>query len=275
MDSGLTDKTKKRNMFSCINLIHLYTWFEFVLIINLQKKCFQTNKQFEMFSHALMMQKQEKKNMGVAYVLYFETHKHQKIKNKKKIMAGLFLFKRILGEGGADKRFDPIRNNFPRFFMSWTLQAVWAYFCMLPVLVVQKTADDEIDLKASDYVGWVLWVFGFGFEVIADRQKTVFKENPANRGKFTNTGLWSISRHPNYFGEITLWWGLAIVACSVANDWLWLMFLSPIWTMVLLIGLSGIPLSEKTADRKYGHVEGYTEYKASTPVLIPFCYCWK
>ena len=174
-------------------------------------------------------------------------------------------------------RFDGVRDDLCLFFLLWTLQGAWVYLCMLPVLVVQYRADDDNndDLTAFDFIGWLLWLFGFIFEVVADRQKSAFKSDESNRGKFTNVGLWKISRHPNYFGEITLWFGLSIVACSVSKNWDWVMWLSPIYTMILLIGVSGIPASERAAKKKYGHLEEYQEYLAKTPILIPFCTCWK
>jgi steroid 5-alpha reductase family enzyme len=188
---------------------------------------------------------------------------------------GTFLFARIRGDGGEDRRFDPIRNHFGRFLMSWTLQGVWVFFCTLPLIYVNSRNKSENGITPLDIVGWALWVLGFGCEAIADRQKTEFKEKPENRGKFINVGLWAFSRHPNYFGEIVLWLGVSLSALSVAEDWGYLVLLSPLWTATLLIGISGIPLTEKRADDTYGNDPAYLQYKASTPVLVPFCMCWK
>ena len=195
---------------------------------------------------------------------------------------GTFLFQRILGENGRDIRFDPLRNKFFAFLICWILQGAWAYYCMLPILVIFNHANDKTgninynnNLNNVDYIGWCLWLFGFIFEVIADGQKSQFKQDKKNKGKFTNVGLWKISRHPNYFGEILLWIGLSIVACSVAKGWEWIMFLSPIWKIILLVGVSGIPPSKKAAKKKYGHLNTYQQYRKNTPILIPYCTFWK
>jgi steroid 5-alpha reductase family enzyme len=112
-------------------------------------------------------------------------------------------------------------------------------------------------------------VFGFIFEVIADTQKSRFSANPDNKGKFIQTGLWSRSRHPNYFGEIVLWIGIAIIALPVLQGWQWVTLISPIFVTLLLTRVSGVPLLEKKADKKWGGQEDYESYKKRTPVLIP------
>ena len=118
-------------------------------------------------------------------------------------------------------------------------------------------------------LGFVIWVLGFAIEVIADNQKSRFRENPGNKGMFIQSGLWSKSRHPNYFGEITLWVGIAIIALPVLHGWQWIALLSPVFVTILLTRVSGIPLLEKKADKKWGGQQDYEEYKKNTPVLIP------
>ena len=115
----------------------------------------------------------------------------------------------------------------------------------------------------------MIWLTGFTIEVMADRQKSRFRADPANRGRFISTGLWSRSRHPNYFGEITLWVGILLIAAPTLRGWQWVAVLSPLFVTVLLTRVSGIPLLEKKADTKWGDDPAYQEYKASTPVLIP------
>lgn len=196
---------------------------------------------------------------------------------------GLFLFQRISRKhGGKDARFDDLRDNFARFLVAWTLQAAWAYFCCLPMFVLNSVDGDgdvaraaDADVTPFDIAGWALWVFGWVIEILADRQKSAFKNDPNNRGKFCNVGLWSLSRHPNYFGEITLWIGLFVSSASVASNAGWLSVLSPVWTIVLLVFSSGIPLAERTAMKKYGETPGYTEYVRDVSVLIPLPCCWK
>ena len=114
-----------------------------------------------------------------------------------------------------------------------------------------------------------LWAFGFAIEVVADAQKNRFNANPEIKGKFISTGLWSRSRHPNYFGEIVLWVGVTIIALPVLQGWQWIAIISPIFVTLLLTRVSGIPLLEKKADQKWGGQEEYEEYKEKTPVLIP------
>jgi len=195
---------------------------------------------------------------------------------------GLFLFKRITAKhGGKDARFDELRNNFPRFAVAWTLQAVWGYFCTMPLFIVNQIDNasvhrgDVANVTVLDIVGWSLWVFGWGFEVLADRQKTVFKNDENNRGKFCNVGLWSISRHPNYFGEIMLWIGIFVSSCSVLKNAGWTAVLSPLYTILLLVFVSGVPMAERAAMKKYGNLEAYQRYVREVSVLVPLPCCWK
>ncbi len=118
-------------------------------------------------------------------------------------------------------------------------------------------------------VGALVWVIGFAIEVTADAQKSRFNADPSNKGKFIRTGLWSRSRHPNYFGEIVLWIGIAIIAIPVLQGWQWVAMISPLFVTLLLTRVSGIPLLEKKADVKWGGQAEYEEYKKNTPVLIP------
>ena len=183
------------------------------------------------------------------------------------IRLGLFLFHRIMKEG-EDKRFKEIKKSGSRFFLTWTIQGLWVSFTLAAALaaitVEQKTAFGLIGL-----VGILVWIIGFGFEVIADYQKSKFRSVPDNKGKFITTGLWSISRHPNYFGEIILWIGVAIIALPTLEGWRWITLISPVFVTLLLTKVSGIPLLEKRADDKWGGQEDYEEYKKRTPVLIP------
>jgi len=118
-------------------------------------------------------------------------------------------------------------------------------------------------------IGFLIWIFGFAFEVIADSQKNRFRANPDNKGKFIHTGVWSRSRHPNYFGEITLWIGVAIIALPILRGWQWVTLISPVFVTLLLTRISGLPMLEKRADDKWGGQQDYEDYKKRTPVLIP------
>jgi steroid 5-alpha reductase family enzyme len=183
------------------------------------------------------------------------------------VRLGSFLFGRIK-KAGKDDRFDEIKPSFIRFLNVWTIQGLWVTFTMAAALVaITTTARKEIDLFVV--IGFLVWIFGFTFEVIADSQKSRFNANPDNKGKFIQTGLWSRSRHPNYFGEIVLWVGIAIIALPVLQGWQWVALISPVFVTLLLTRVSGIPLLEKKADTKWGGQEEYETYKKNIPVLIP------
>ena len=115
----------------------------------------------------------------------------------------------------------------------------------------------------------VVWLFGFGWEAVADAQKSAFKKDPVNKGKFINVGLWKWSRHPNYFGEITLWTGILIMAIPVLSGLSWLVVISPIFVFLLLTKISGVNLQTAQAKQRWGDDPAYQEYLASTPMLIP------
>lgn len=180
---------------------------------------------------------------------------------------GTFLFRRIR-KAGKDDRFDELKPSFIRFLNVWTIQGLWVTFTMAAALIaITSTNHKPFDIFAI--IGLVVWVIGFSIEVAADAQKSRFNTKPENKGKFINTGLWSRSRHPNYFGEIVLWVGVAIIAVPVLQGWQWIAIISPIFVTLLLTRVSGIPLLEKKADQKWGGQEEYEAYKQSTPVLIP------
>jgi steroid 5-alpha reductase family enzyme len=180
---------------------------------------------------------------------------------------GTFLFRRIK-KAGKDDRFDELKPSFIRFLNVWTIQGLWITFTMAAALVAITTSNrKELDLFAL--VGFLVWAFGFSIEVIADSQKSRFSANPDNQGKFIQTGFWSRSRHPNYFGEIVLWIGVAVIAIPVLQGWQWIALISPVFVTLLLTRVSGVPLLEKKADKKWGGQEDYESYKKRTPVLIP------
>lgn len=186
------------------------------------------------------------------------------------IRLGTFLYSRI-HRVGKDVRFDTIKPNTLRFFNAWTLQAVWVFITAMPVYFLNTNAKTETGVSVLDMLGWALWIMGFVTEVTADSQKTMFSLDPRNKGQFIKTGLWSWSRHPNYVGEITLWIGMCI-SCSNAftSKIHYLCLLSPLFVFSLIRFLSGVPMLEASADKKWGEEAEYKAYKAKTPLLFPF-----
>lgn len=183
------------------------------------------------------------------------------------VRLGTFLFGRIR-KAGKDDRFDELKPSFFRFLNVWTIQGLWVTFTMAAALVaITTTNHKELDIFAI--AGLLVWILGFSIEVVADAQKSRFSAKPENKGKFIQTGLWSRSRHPNYFGEIVLWVGVAIIALPVLQGWQWVAMISPIFVTLLLTRVSGVPLLEKKADQKWGGQADYEAYKKNTPVLIP------
>lgn len=183
------------------------------------------------------------------------------------VRLGSFLFRRIRADG-SDSRFTNIKPSFARFFLAWTLQGLWVSFSLAAALAA-ITSESQPGLGLFAGVGLLVWLLGFGIEVVADRQKSQFRKIPENATKFIDVGLWSWSRHPNYFGEIVLWIGVAIIAFPALNGWQWLTLISPVFVTILLTRISGVPLLEARADEKWGGQADYEAYKARTPVLIP------
>jgi steroid 5-alpha reductase family enzyme len=177
-----------------------------------------------------------------------------------------FLFLRI-SRAGKDSRFDDIKNRPPRFLLAWTLQGLWVLLtaaCALAVI----TGGNREPLGAIGYIGVAIWAVGILIEIVADRQKSAFRADPANEGEYIDTGLWAWSRHPNYFGEIVLWTGMAIIAIPVLEGWQWVTLISPVFVAFLLTKVSGVPMLEKAADERWGGQDDYEAYKRNTPVLV-------
>lgn len=185
---------------------------------------------------------------------------------------GTFLFLRTLLSGG-DSRFDEAKKQPLKFFIYWTLQAVWVWVCCLPSTFISAT-DRDPSVGPTDIIGIVLYGVGLVTEATADLQKFVFKRDPENRGKFITTGLWSYCRYPNYFGEILVWWGVFLVSAKCLHEEDFVSIISPLFVMLLLLGVSGIPIQEAQAKTRWGENPDYVAYRERTNLLLPIPKFW-
>lgn len=180
---------------------------------------------------------------------------------------GLFLTLRIRADG-HDRRFDQIKTSGLRFFSVWTLQAAWVAITVCPALFFISISSGEVG--PAFWIGAVLWGLGFGTEVLADAQKRAFRRDPANHDRFIQSGLWALSRHPNYFGEVLLWVGISVMALPLTSGTSLVILLSPVFVYVLLTRISGIPMLEDRAVKKWGDRAEYQSYLARTPRFFPW-----
>jgi len=170
---------------------------------------------------------------------------------------------------GHDSRFDDVKHRPGVFLFYWTMQAVWVWVTSLPVLMINTAAAGR-PLRWYDAFGVVLWGLGLAVEAVADAQKSTWRQDPAHKGRFINTGLWSLCRHPNYLGEMALWWGVFFTcvggftqlqqAASVA---------SPLFVFLVLRYMSGIPIQDRQAQQRWANDPQYAAYRAATPLLLP------
>ena len=219
---------------------------------------------------------------GVTYlsVMSFMAYRHQEIFGDWDVrslvltaLIGLwairlssFLFTRVK-RVGKDGRFDELKTSFTRFLLTWMLQGLWVFMCTYPALIaLASPSESEITYLT---VGTLLWLIGWGYEVVADYQKTSFNSDPNNAGKFINIGLWKQSRHPNYVGEWVLWTGITIIAIPLYENGQWMALLTPVFVYWLLNKVSGVNLLEARADQKWADDPAYQLYKKETPVFFP------
>jgi steroid 5-alpha reductase family enzyme len=185
------------------------------------------------------------------------------------VRLGTFLAVRI-HRAGSDDRFDEIKTSPLRFLRVWIVQGLWVSVTAAAAwIAIGTTAEARKPIEWIAIVGIAIWVVGLVIEVVADVQKTRFRADPANAGRFIDTGLWSRSRHPNYFGEILLWIGVMVVAAPVLQGWQWVALLSPVLVTLLLTRVSGIPLLEAKAEKRWGNDDDYRAYVKRTPTLVP------
>ena len=183
------------------------------------------------------------------------------------IRLGLFLFMRI-HKAGEDKRFRTIKTSASQFFMTFTISGLWVTLCSMCALVAISSPEGLV-MNALTYVGIILFIIGFGIEIVADNQKTAFRSIEANKDSFITSGLWSKSRHPNYFGEVLLWFAIAVISFSSLEGLQLITLISPIFTYILLVYVSGVRMLEDMNDKKWADDEQYKSYKKNTPMLFP------
>ena len=179
---------------------------------------------------------------------------------------GTFLFLRIKKEG-KDRRFNEIKKSFSWFFMTFSLSGMWVTICSICALT---GIANGIIFSSTTIIGIIIFTIGFAIEIIADSQKTKFRAKDENKDKFISSGLWKYSRHPNYLGEIILWLGISLISFSSLEGFQYVTLISPIFTYLLLVNVSGINLLEKSGKKKWGHLKSYKAYKKNTPRLIGF-----
>lgn len=147
------------------------------------------------------------------------------------------------------------------YFQVYILQGVLLFLIAVPLFIINKNVGVELGLL--DFVGVMVWLIGFCFESVGDAQLAKFISDPANKGKLMKSGLWAYTRHPNYFGEVTQWWGIWLVALAVSNGWFGI--IGPITITFLILKVSGVPMLEK----KMAENPDFAEYKRQTSVFIP------
>ncbi len=182
------------------------------------------------------------------------------------IRLGTFLFMRVK-QDGKDGRFTVMKTQFHWFLMTWTLGGLWVFLTMAAGLAA-ITSNVTAPMGIMTYIGIALWIFGFSIEVIADKQKRIFKKQPNKEKEFITSGLWAWSRHPNYFGEITLWFGLTLIALPVLSGWQLVTLISPIFVYILLTRISGVTMLEARGMKKWGDDPEYLNYIKDTPKLM-------
>jgi len=183
------------------------------------------------------------------------------------IRLGLFLFMRI-HKAGEDKRFRTIKTSASQFFMTFTISGLWVTLCSMCALVAISSPEGLV-MNALTYIGIILFIIGFGIEIVADNQKTAFRSIEANKDSFITSGLWSKSRHPNYFGEVLLWFAIAVISFSSLEGLQLITLISPVFTYILLVYVSGVRMLEDMNDKKWADDEQYKSYKKNTPMLFP------
>ena len=250
-------------VINAIILIFIIHWISFI-----PANIYKTEKFFDLTGSLTYIS-------VVCYVLYSKSKSFDSIFGEIIISAsiiiwatrlGSFLFLRIK-KAGEDKRFREFKKSWSRWLLTWTTSGMWVTICSLCALTA-ISSNSVIEIGLLFYLGLFLFITGLIIEIVADLQKTKFRSIPTNKEKFISTGLWSRSRHPNYVGEITLWFGISIMSFSNLNGLELITLISPIFTYWLLVYVSGVNILEKNGQKKWGHLESYKKYIKNTPRLF-------
>ena len=250
-------------VINAIILIFIIHWISFI-----PANIYKTEKFFDLTGSLTYIS-------VVCYVLYSKSKSIDSIFGEIIISAsiiiwairlGSFLFLRIK-KAGEDKRFREFKKSWSRWLLTWTTSGMWVTICSLCALTAISSSS-VIEIGLPFYFGLFLFITGLIIEIVADLQKTKFRSIPTNKEKFISTGLWSKSRHPNYVGEITLWFGISIMSFSNLNGLELITLISPIFTYWLLVYVSGVNILEKNGQKKWGHLESYKKYTKKTPRLF-------
>ena len=250
-------------VINAIILIFIIHWISFI-----PANIYKTEKFFDLTGSLTYIS-------VVCYVLYSKSKSSDSIFGEIIISAsiiiwairlGSFLFLRIK-KAGEDKRFREFKKSWSRWLLTWTTSGMWVTICSLCALTAISSSS-VIEIGLPFYFGLFLFITGLIIEIVADLQKTKFRSIPTNKEKFISTGLWSKSRHPNYVGEITLWFGISIMSFSNLNGLELITLISPIFTYWLLVYVSGVNILEKNGQKKWGHLESYKKYTKKTPRLF-------
>jgi len=252
-------------IYYCISLSFLIHWIIFIpSYLNKTEKFYDFTGMIAYLSIIIFALYQKYRTLGY---IDFDSILISILMSIWTLRLGIFLFYRVF-KVGEDKRFREVKKSPLKFLVWFTISSLWVSITSISALTILTTKNNNTEYYLV-YLGALIWLFGFLFEVIADYQKTKFKSNINNKDKFINKGLWSLSRHPNYFGEIILWIGIFVIALPSLSGWQYITLISPIFVYCLLTSVSGINLLEPKSDQKWGHLDSYKEYKNKTPELIP------
>jgi steroid 5-alpha reductase family enzyme len=209
----------------------------------------------------------------IALTLWYQSHQHtlpQLLITILILLWGLrlsgYIFMRKLGKP-EDFRYQQWRHSWGKYFVIrsyfqiFILQMLLMLMVALPLFLV---FNQSAEFNLFSGLGLSIALLGLSIEVLSDRQMTLFKSDPNNHGKIIQSGLWHYSRHPNYFGEATFWWGIACITFPCAHHFLWL--ISPVAITVLVRYISGVPMLEK----KYENNKEFQAYAAKTSCFIPW-----